>query len=268
MAVLALTAACGTGGTNTGPPPHNNTLIYGAPGEPDTLDPAAGLSGFDQYYTKSIYDTLIKTDTHVNPVVPDLATSWEFMGTDKLTFRLHLRHGVLFQDGTPFNADAVKATIDHNRTTGLLTDIVPIKSETVVDDYTVDLNLSRPYSPLPAVLTGASGMMLSPTALQKYGKDFGRHPVGAGPFTFESWTAGSEVVTTRFAGYWNKGAIHFSGITYKVFGDTNAMTSALISGQIDFAQLLNLPAQSIAPLKARSNLVADVKTTLSPGIVT
>ncbi|MBO0682574.1 MAG: hypothetical protein J2P45_05410, partial [Candidatus Dormibacteraeota bacterium] len=267
IAVLAV-AACGNSTTSNGPPPHGNVLMYGAPGEPDTLDPALGGSGFDQYYEKAIYDKLINTDSNMNPTVPGLATSWEFMGADKLTFRLHLRHGVQFQDGTPFNADAVKVTLDHYKTSPFWFDLLVVKSETVVDDYTIDLNLSTQYSPLPAILSFRAGMIISPTALQKYGANFGQHPVGAGPFTFQSWTPGAQIVLTKNNSYWNKSQVHFNGITYKVIGDTNAMTNALIAGQIDFAQLLNLPAQEIAPLKARSNLVADVKQTLSPGIVT
>ncbi|MBO0684669.1 MAG: hypothetical protein J2P45_16055, partial [Candidatus Dormibacteraeota bacterium] len=189
LAAGLLATACGNGASNAGPPPHNNTLIYAAPGEPDSLDPGAGISGFDQYYTKSIYDTLIRTDPKtMNPTVPDLATSWEFMGADKLTFRLHLRQNVQFQDGTPFNADAVKANFAHYTADGLYRDLAPVQSVTVVDDHTVDLNLSTPYAQLPAILAFRAGMMASPTALQQEGKDYGQHPVGAGPFSFKSWT--------------------------------------------------------------------------------
>jgi ABC-type transport system substrate-binding protein len=267
MAAL-VAAACGNGGTTGGPPPHGNVLMYAAPGEPDTLDPGGGISGFDQYFEKALYDTLIVSDPKtMNPTVPGLATSWAFTGPNKLTFRLNLRHGVNFQDGTPFNAQAVKASIDHYKM-GIWQDMAPVTSETVVDDYTIDLNLKSQYSPLPAILSFRAGMMISPTALQKEGKDFGRNPVGAGPFSFKSWTPGNEVSLTRFGGYWNKGATHFNGIDYKIIGDATAMTSAVTSGQVDFAQLVNLPATNITPLKAKSSLVAEVLPTLSPGIVT
>lgn len=264
-------AACGGGssGSTGGPLPHGNVLYYAAPGEPDTLDPGGGISGFDQYFANAIFDTLIVSDPKtMNPTLPGLATSWSFMGPNKLTFRLNLRHGVQFQDGTPFNADAVKTSLDHYKSLGVWTDLTPVTSETVVDDYTVDLNLKAPYSPLPAVLSFRAGQIISPAALQKYGKDFGRHPVGAGPFAFTSWTAGSELVLTKFAGYWNKSATHFNGIDYKIIGDTTAMSSAVIAGQVDFAQLLNLPATTIGSLKASSGITAQVLSTLSVGIVT
>src|ERR1700730_763482 len=202
IAVL-VAAACGNGSSSqgNGPPPHGNVLYYATPGEPGSLDPGADISGFDAYYSNAIYETLINSDPKtLQPTRPGLATSWEFTGTDKLTFRLHLRHGVTFQDGTPFNAQAVKVSLDHYKSLGAWFDLVPVKSETVVDDNTIDLNLSQPYSPLPAILTFRAGQIISPTALQKYGKDYGRNPVGAGPFAFKSWTAGSELVLTKCNG--------------------------------------------------------------------
>jgi ABC-type transport system substrate-binding protein len=272
LAVIAVlvVAACGNGnGQSNGPPPHNNVLFYATPGEPDSLDPGANISGFDAYYSDAIYEPLINHDPQtMEPTKPGLATSWTFQGADKLTFRLNLRHGVTFQDGTPFNADAVKQSLDHYKSLGVWFDLVPVKSETVVDDYTIDLNLSQQYSPLPAILSFRAGQIISPSALQKYGKDYGRNPVGAGPYQFVSWTAGSELVLTKFKNYYNAGAIKFDGIDYKVIVDTTAMSNALATGQVDYAELINLPTRNLAPLKANSRLVARILPTLSLGIVT
>jgi ABC-type transport system substrate-binding protein len=271
FAAVLLAAACGNGSNNqsNGPPPHGNVLFYATPGEAGSLDPGASISGFDQYYTDAIYDTLIVSDPKtMEPTKPGLATGWEFTGADKLAFRLHLRHGVTFQDGTPFNADAVKVSIDHYKSLGNWFDMVPVKSETVVDDYTIDLNLSQQYSPLPAILSFRAGQIISPTALQKYGKDFGKNPVGAGPFAFKSWTAGSEVVLTKFSGYWNAAATRFSGIDYKIIVDPSAMLNAVTAGQVDFAELINLPVRNLAALKGSSRVNSQVLSTLSLGIVT
>ena len=271
LAAVLLAAACGNGNNNqsNGPPPHGNVLFYATPGEAGSLDPGASISGFDQYYTDAIYDTLIVSDPKtMEPTKPGLATSWEFTGADKLTFRLHLRHGVTFQDGTPFNADAVKVSLDHYKSLGNWFDLVPVKSETVVDDSTIDLNLTQQYSPLPAILSFRAGQIISPTALQKYGKDFGKNPVGAGPFAFKSWTAGSEVVLTKYNGYWNKAATKFSGIDYKIIVDPSAMLNAVTAGQVDFAELLNLPVRNLAALKGSSKVNSQVLSTLSLGIVT
>ena len=271
LAAVLLAAACGNGNNNQSnePPPHGNVLFYATPGEAGSLDPGASISGFDQYYTDAIYDTLIVSDPKtMEPTKPGLATSWEFTGADKLTFRLHLRHGVTFQDGTAFNADAVKVSLDHYKSLGNWFDMVPVKSETVVDDSTIDLNLTQQYSPLPAILSFRAGQVISPTALQKYGKDFGKNPVGAGPFAFKSWTAGSEVVLTKYNGYWNKAATKFSGIDYKIIVDPSAMLNAVTAGQVDFAELINLPVRNLAALKGSSKVNSQVLSTLSLGIVT
>jgi len=271
VAAVLVVTACGNGSSNqgNGPPPHGNVLFYATPGEPGSLDPGASISGFDQYYTNAIYDTLIIADPKsMEPSKPGLATSWEFVGADKLTFRLHLRHGVNFQDGTPFNAQAVKVSIDHYKSLGNWFDMVPVKGETVVDDSTVDLNLSQQYSPLPAILSFRAGQIISPAALQKYGKDLGRNPVGAGPFAFKSWTAGSEIVLTKFSGYWNKAATKLSGIDYKVIVDPAAMMNAISAGQVDYAELINLPVRNMSALKGSTKVTSQILKTLSLGIVT
>ena len=272
LAVIAglLVAACGGGssGGSSAPPPHNNVLFYATPGEPSSLDPGAGISGFDQYYTQPIYDRLIATDPKtMAPTVPELATSWQFMGADKLTFRLNLRHGVKFQDGTPFNADAVKANILHYQQLGQWNDMAPVTSVTAADEYTADLHLKSQYSALPGILTYRAGMMVSPTAIQKYGKDIGRHPVGTGPYMLDSWPAGGDVVLKKFDGYWDAKNAHFAGIHYKVMIDTTAMSNAAIGGQVDFAQLLNLPVNQVSPLRSSQKLDTKILSTLSPGII-
>jgi peptide/nickel transport system substrate-binding protein len=268
---VMVASACANGGSGqtSGPPPHGNVLFYATPGEPGSLDPGASISGFDQYYTNAIYDTLIIADPKtMEPTKAGLALSWSFTGADKLTFRMNLRHGVQFQDGTPFDAQAVKASIEHYKSLGNWFDLTPVKSVTVVDDYTADLNLSQPYSPLPAILSFRAGQIISPTALQKYGKDFGHNPVGAGPFAFKSWTAGSEIVLTRFKDYWNASATKLAGIDYKIIVDATAMTNAMSAGQVDLAELINLPIRNLAALKGNSKVTTQVLNTLSLGIVT
>src|SRR5262249_35854347 len=166
----------------------------------------------------------------MEPTQPGLALSWQFMGADKLTFRMKLRQNVKFQDGTPFNAKAVQVSMDHYKSLGNWFDMVPVKSETVVDDYTIDLNLTQAYSPLPAILAFRAGQISSPAALDKYGKDLGKNPVGAGPFAFKSWTTGSEIVLTKFNDYWNASATKFAGIDYKIIVDATAMLNAVTAG--------------------------------------
>lgn len=267
-ALVAVAWGCGGSSGAQQPPPNGNVLRYATPGEPDSLDPGGGISGFDGYYLRAIYDTLMVTDPKTLDPMPGLATSWSFLGADRLTFRLNLRRGVTFQDGTPFDAAAVKASMDHYRAQGKWLDLAPVASEAAVDDYTVDVHLKSPYAPLPAVLTGRAGMMVSPTALQKYGNDFGKNPVGAGPFAFKSWQAGAQLDVRKFGGYWQAGKTHLAGITFKVIANANSTAAAVEAGQIDFAPFTSSPATILPALRANSNITTRVVDTLGMAIVT
>ncbi|MBO0682814.1 MAG: hypothetical protein J2P45_06630 [Candidatus Dormibacteraeota bacterium] len=261
-------AACGGGQTNTvqGPAPHGNVLQIAGPGDPDSLDPMGGGSGFDVTYLYQIYEPLINLDPNTNKLLPGLATSWNWVGANKLTLRLKLRQGVTFQDGTPFNAEAAKASLDHARTFKTWPDLVPVTSVNVVDPYTIDINVGQPYSPLPALLTWRGGMMESPTAIQKYGSDIGRHPVGAGPFAFQSWKAGDSIVLTKFKDYYQADQVHLSGLNFRIIPDQTAQINALRAGQLDvggLADLSNLPTVQNA-----RNLNVRVSSTTALSIVT
>src|SRR6185503_5983071 len=106
-----------------------------------------------------------------------------------------------FHDGTAFNAAAVKSTFDH-----IFNDVESSAGKTMLANYvesvvnndaTITIKFSAPY---PTFLNDATRPWLgisSPTALQKYGADYGRHPVGTGPFMFEEWTAQEQIVVTR-----------------------------------------------------------------------
>lgn len=262
-------AACGNGAsTSGGPLPHGNVLYYAAPGEPDSLDPGAGISGFDGYYLTAIFDTLVHTNPKTLKTEPGLATSWTW-SADHMSLRLNLRHGATFQDGSPVDAAAVKASLDHYRAAGFWSDLSPVSGETVVDASTVDVNLKSQYSPLPDILAGRAGMLVSPAALQKYGKDFGKHPVGAGQYSFQAWTPGAEVDVSKFSGYWDKAAPpRFKGVAFKVFADPIAMMNAVQSGQVDLAAITNATASNIQVLKKSSRVNTDVTDVNGVAVIT
>jgi peptide/nickel transport system substrate-binding protein len=267
IGTLLAAAACGNGGSSSGgPPPHGNVLYEAAAGEPDSLDPGGGISGFDTiYYEPFTYDTLTRSDPRTSNPTPGLATSWSWMGADKTTLRMVLRQGVKFQDGTPMDAAAVVASLDHYRT-GIYGDLAPVTGETVVDDRTIDIHLRAAYSPLPAILSYRAGMVVSPTALKKYGKDFGRHPVGAGPYMLTTWTPGAELDLTRFGDYWEKGTWTFKGVDFKVIADPNATINALKAGQVDFAGLVGTSV--LSSVRNSSNLVTRVIDVSGEAIIT
>jgi peptide/nickel transport system substrate-binding protein len=129
-----------------------------------------------------------------------------------LTWRMTLRPGVTFSDGTPLDANAVivnvQRHIDKPTSPARLT-AQRIASMRAIDPLTVEFALDSPLGSFPVVFaqptfTGTLGMVVSPAALQEYGDDIGRHPVGAGPFTLAEWVPGSHVKLERNPGYWSR----------------------------------------------------------------
>ncbi len=229
---------------------RNNILVVGFQNEVDTLDPATGFAGSDYAVLYSIYDRLVSFDPKTMEPKPGLATEWSFDGPDKRDFTMTLRHGVTFQDGTPLDAEAVKASLMHFKDMKRLNDLDVVTGIDVVAPDKVVLHLKQEYSVLPAVLSDRAGMIVSPAALAKYGKDYPRNPVGAGPFMLKSWSPGTSIDLVRYPGYWDAKRIRLNGITYKILLNPTAATSAILSGQVDLiwgVDPKNLPVLRASP---------------------
>ncbi len=137
-------------------------------------------------------------------VVPGLATSWE-KNEDATEWTFHLREGVTFQDGAPFNADAVKATFDYiiARGSGYAWVYAGVDSIEAADEYTVKFNLKYPQ-PMDLILTAPYGAgIMSPNILDKDTEWFNAgNCVGTGPYMIESYTRGERMILTRYDDYW------------------------------------------------------------------
>jgi len=146
------------------------------------------------------------------PYSPSLATSWKY-SSDYKSLTLSLRKGVKFHDGTDFNAEAVKYNLDKAKPTK--SELASISSIDVVDEHTVRLNLSQYNNVLLYNLGPAAGLIASPTALEKNGKQWAyTHPVGTGPFRFVSYQRDVSLKYEKFAGYWDKGKPYLDGIEF------------------------------------------------------
>ena len=227
LAGLCLLLAIGGGARAQG------VLNVGLAGDPGPLDPALSFSFLDRNVYAALCDKLIDTDPSLN-YVPQLATAWEWSG-DGLALTLHLRDGVVFQDGTRFDAEAVRVNIERDKTLPRSlrkAELGPVASVEVVDPLTVRLHLSTPYAPLLAVLADRGGMMMSPAAIAKAGEDVALHPVCAGPFSFTERVAQDRIVLDRFPGYWNAAAIHLDRIVFRPIPDSTVRLVGLQAGQL------------------------------------
>ena len=169
-----------------------------------TLDPYDANDTLSQAVAKSFYQGLFGFDKEMK-LENVLADSYQ-ASPDGLTYTIALKSGVKFQDGTPFNADAVKANLDrasnpdnHLKRFNLFKTIA---STEVVNPTTVKITLKQPFSAFINTLASPAAAMISPTALKKYGKDIGFHPVGTGPYEFVTWNQTDFVKGKKFSGYW------------------------------------------------------------------
>ena len=159
----------------------NNVLVVGQVAEPKSLDPQAVTAVNDFRILINLYDGLVRYKDGSLEVEPALATSWK-ISDDGTVYTFYLRKGVKFHDDTPFNAQAVKFNFDR-----MLVDSHPqhdtgpfplafffqsIVQTRVIDDYTVQFKLDKPYAPLLSNLAYPTGLIVSPTAVKKHHKDF------------------------------------------------------------------------------------------------
>ncbi len=256
MAAGMLAAASAQGARRGG------TLRAALESDPPNLDPHRSTAAVDRQVFQSLYDKLVDMDENL-AVVPMLATSWT-VSRDGKTVTLKLRQGVKFQDGTPFNAEAVKFNFDRMRDpkfpSARRSELGPVVSVAAPDPATVQIVFEKPYSPLLYVLTDRAGMIVSPAAAQKEGLNFALHPVGAGPFSFVEKIPQDHVTLQRNPDYWNKGQPYLDRITFRTLVDDGARTANVKSGDVDIVSLVPLPqvkplAQEAARPGARFRLL-------------
>jgi peptide/nickel transport system substrate-binding protein len=264
--VVLFLSACGGGGGSTsgtanGTPKTGGTLKVAQETEINTLDPNTSGLVVEREVYYNLYDSLLGIDAKLN-FVPELATAWKF--TDDKTLALTLRKDVKFQDGTAFNADAVKFNLDRYMTStepgaARKSDLASVQSVEVQDPATVVLHLKRADATLLAAMVDRAGMMLSPTAVRQLGAKLAQTPVGAGsgPFEFVEWKRDDHLTLKRNSSYWRKDKAgrqlpYLEQLVYRPMNDLNAILAALKTGDVDMARAV--AGKDIAAIKSDSTL--------------
>lgn len=241
---LSLTACSGAAKSSqasnqSGKSKAQDTIIFAQGADPRGLDPALVDDGESSKVIVNIYEGLLKYNKESTKVEPCLAESWE-VSKDGLSYTFHLRKGVKFQDGTDFNADAVKFNIDRQLAPKVTEDMTyasfvygSVKNVEVVDANTVKINLKDASTPFLNNLAMSLGApIVSPKALQDNKNNVNEHPVGTGPYTFVSWTKGQNIVLKRNDNYWGTKAVT-SNVIFKIISDNSARVVALNNGEAD-----------------------------------
>ena len=207
-------------------------LRVAIPWTPENLDPTMNLSSIRATVGVSIFDSLVGRDADQR-IVPKLAESWKLL--DDNTWQLRLRRGVIFHDGEPFNAEAVRFTfqrvLDPEQRSPNRATIAEIIRVDIVDDLTVHLVTRQPYAPLiPRLLDFP---MLPPKyTAEKDNQGMALRPVGTGPFRFVELVKDDRLVVEAFDRHW-RGAPRVRRIIYKPIPEPFTRAAALRNNEVD-----------------------------------
>ncbi|QUS35074.1 ABC transporter substrate-binding protein [Falsirhodobacter algicola] len=225
-----------------------------------TLDPAIGYDWQNWSMIKSVFDGLMDYVPGTTELRPGLAESYE-ISEDGTVYTFTLRTGVRFHNGREMTADDVKYSLD--RVTDPATqspgagffgsikgyDAVAdgsasgLEGVSVVDPRTVRIELSRPDATFLHVMALNFASIVPKEAVEEYGSDFGKHPVGTGAFALEDWTIGQKLVFRKNADYWRSGVPYLDSITFEVGQEPIVALLRLQKGEVD------VPGDGIPPAK-------------------
>ncbi|MDA8353781.1 MAG: ABC transporter substrate-binding protein [Firmicutes bacterium] len=253
--LILSTVLAGCGGKSAGG--QGKTLIYGRGADSPQLDPALVTDGESFRVTENVMETLVEYKKKSMEVKPGLAKDWE-QSDDGKTWTFHLREGIQFHDGTPFNAEAVVFNFER----WMNQEMKPskkddftyyasmfggfkgdeghiIESVKAVDEYTVQFQLKESQGPFLQNLAMSPFAIASPKAVKADPAEFAQHPVGTGPFKFKSWKKGDSITIVKNEDYWQEGLPKLDRVIFESIPDNSARFTALQSGDIDVMDGLN-----------------------------
>jgi len=259
MALVAgsLAAAACAAGTPVPAGPSADRLVVARSTDAVSLDPARTSEIESLEVAEQVYGRLVRFAAGRLEPEPDLAVSWT-VSDDGTLWTFDLRPGVRFHDGTPFDADAVVFSFERQ--------IIPehpaheadfvwtrayhnIRRVRAVSPLRVQFEIDRPYAPFLANLAMGPAAIVSPTAVRHWGREFGRHPVGTGPYRFVEWIPGDRITLERNPDYWDTPA-RTRYLVLLAMPDSRQRLLALESGAADVIQQLapdDLPLVRLHP---------------------
>jgi ABC-type transport system substrate-binding protein len=217
-----------------------------------TLDPAIGYDWQNWSMIKSLFDGLMDYEPGTSTLRKDLAEDYT-ISDDGKTFTFKLRKGVKFHNGREMTAEDVKYSLDRvtNPATqspgaGFFGSIKgfdkmadgsakSLEGVTVVDPYTIKFELTRPDATFLHVMAINFSFVVPKEEVEKWGADFGKHPVGTGAFKLGEWTLGQKLVFERNKDYWNAGLPKLDQITFEVGQEPVVALLRLQKGEVDVA---------------------------------
>lgn len=229
-------------------PEFGDALVENIEAEPPTLNVLLSTAdAHSQAIGAYIFDALLELDLDSLKMKPSVATKWE-ISDDHLHYTFYLRKDAKFTDGVPLTTKDLKVTIDlimnpANDTAVPRQELVDLDTVDLIDDYTIRFNMKRPYFRHLLVLGGVPIVPAHVYATGDLAKNpANRAPLGSGPYKFEKWDTGSQIVLTRNEQYWGKKPFLAKRV-FKIIPDNNAAFQALERHDTD---IQDIPAEQWA----------------------
>jgi len=261
------------------------TLVFGAGGEPISLESGNITDGNSIWVQRQIYDYLLDFRPGTTTVVPGLATSFS-ANRDSTVWTFKLRRGVKFHDGTDVDADAIVFNVNRwwdkkdPTNNGKNFDIwgylmggykgdktSVLKSVSKVDDYTVRFEMNKATTVFPSLIASGYFGIASPKAVREQGAKYGTPagtPVGSGPFIFDSWRTGDRIVLKANKTYWGTKP-KVDEVVFRFIKDASARLNELRAGTIDVT--VNLTPDSLNQVQNDRNLKAMLRPSFNVGFL-
>lgn len=211
---------------------EGGTLKIVTSADATSMDPhfITNIPSANMHYQK-VYETLVQFDKDME-IIPNLAKEWEQL--DDVTWEFTLNEGITFHDGVPFNAAAVKNTLDRlldPETGSPQRDKVSMIDEVkVIDETTVQLLLKEPYSPILSILSSQEASIMSPKSIKEDPESLADTPIGTGPFKFESWESGKAVTLVKNEDYWGTPA-KVDKVVFQVIPEDSTRLAMIETGE-------------------------------------
>jgi peptide/nickel transport system substrate-binding protein len=237
-------------------PKAKSVAVYSYVSDFPDMDPSSAFED-EQVVMANVYEDLVYFDpSNAQPLQPWLATSWS-TSADGLTWTFHLRQGVTFHDGTPFNAAAVKFSIERTMNLGLGGAYIwdPVKGIIVLDDYTVQFDLKYPAPLAQMASSQYAAWIISPKIPANASDWFNEgHDGGTGPYSIQSYQKGFQMTLARYENYWKGWAgPHFDNVIFRVDRDPSVRLQAVQSGDADVT--LDIPVDLLSTVQGNPNVV-------------
>jgi peptide/nickel transport system substrate-binding protein len=216
------------------------TVTYGLEGDVRGLEPALSYDFTANPVVCNISEGLMMftPDGGLEPLIAE-----KFDQPDALTYIYTLRDGVVFSDGTPVTVDDVVASITRVRDPEVAGPLawmydVPEASVEKTDDKTITIKLKTPSALFRYVPATTAGHVIPAAAIEQYGLDLLRNPIGTGPYKFVKWDAGSQIELEKNPNYWQEGKPYFDRFIYKIVEEGTTRVTGLKNGELNIVELL------------------------------